>query len=184
MEKRWRSRRSAIRPHLPGHQPNVEVNGSTARGQRGRRVTANSQTLNDLHVEEIRERRFVLSGAAWKQHTLQLTSNTAFTHTEHTPPQSTSRLFMRLYPLQVSLVWTCETCNRSTQNELPDASTPHEKSPERSSTCSLEPCQPLREPALRGLHVPVEKGRNTDPLFKEEEENQKKQTSPCASLCS
>lgn len=78
MEKRWRS---AIRPHLPGHQPNVEVNGSTARGQRGRRVTANSQTLQDLHVEEIRERRFILSGAAWKQHTLQLTSNTAFTHT-------------------------------------------------------------------------------------------------------
>lgn len=86
MEKRWRSRRSAIRPHLPGHQPNVEVNGSTARGQRGRRVTAISQTLNDLHVEEIRERRFVLSGAAWKQHTLQLTSNTAFTHTPNTRP--------------------------------------------------------------------------------------------------
>lgn len=82
----------------------------------------------------------------------------------------------------MSLVWTCETCNRSTQNELPDASTPHEKSPERSSTCSLEPCQPLREPALRGLHVPVEKGRNTDPLFKEEEENQKKQTSPSLQL--
>lgn len=155
VEKRWRTRRSAIRPHLPGHQPNVEVNGSTARGRRGRRVTANSQTLriesefDDLHVEEIHERRFLLFVCVETAHTAaeQDLKQHLHTHTEHTP-LTAHRLFMRLYPLQVSLslVWTCETCNRSTQNELTDASTPHEKTltetPERSFKCSLTPAHP------------------------------------------
>lgn len=117
-------------------------------------AASNSQTLSDLHVEEIQERRFVLF-VVWKQ---RLHTHTNTRRSEH-----------------IQVIYEIISTASVTRVERDPPSV------------RFKP-EPLREPALRGLHVPMGKGRNTDPVFKEEEENLRgsrvKQTSPCVSLCS
>lgn len=73
--------------------------------------------FNDLHVEEIHDRRFLLF--VWRR---VETANTAaeqdLKHSVYTPNTLRahpgylwSSPVMRLYPLSLSPVWTCDTCN-------------------------------------------------------------------------